>query len=151
MHTPASFKGHPIHPMLIVFPIGLCGFSLVADLIYQWNLGSEAWSLVAYYTLAGGIVGALAAAVPGLVDLIAINDPKAKRIGVAHMIINLVAVGLYALNLWLRSQEGYSTNLTTALSVIGIGLLSLSGWLGGELVYIYGVAVEDRHPVTPRR
>jgi uncharacterized membrane protein len=152
MHTPASFRGHPIHPMLVVFPIGLWVFSLIADLVYQWDLGSYTWSIVAYYTLAGGIVGALLAAVPGLIDLMAIQDRRAKRIGIVHMVVNLVAVALYAVNLYIRSQQGYSTTTGTALSVIGVGLLSLSGWLGGELVYIYGVAVDERHePLEHRR
>jgi uncharacterized membrane protein len=144
MHTPASFKGHPLHPMLIAFPIGLWGFSLVADLIYHWGFGGSAWSLVAYYTLAAGIAGALLAAIPGLVDLFSIQDRRAKRIGIAHMVINLVVVGLYVANFLLRRAEGHSTTHAIALSVVGIALLSVSGWLGGEMVYVYGIAVEGR-------
>jgi len=151
MQARASFKGHPIHPMLVVFPIGLWVFSLVADIIYRAG-GSPAWDVVAYYSLGGGIIGALLAAVPGLVDLIGITDPAAKRIGIAHMVINLVAVGLYAVNFYLRSQETHGGSLPMALSVIGVGLLCFSGWLGGELVYVYGVAVEGRHePIGYRR
>ena len=144
MHSPASFKGHPIHPMLVVFPIGLWGFSLVADLIYHWTIGGATWSLVAYYTMAGGIVGALLAAIPGLIDLLAIQNPKAKRIGIAHMVINLLVVALYAVNLYIRGRKGYGAEAGVALSAAAVGLLSLSGWLGGELVYVYGVAVEGR-------
>jgi uncharacterized membrane protein len=145
MHSPASFKGHPIHPMLIVFPIGLWVFSLVSDLIYQWELGGPVWSVVAYYTMAGGIVGALLAAVPGLIDLLAIRDLKSRRIGIVHMVVNLIVVGLYAVNLYLRSQPEHSANVAIALSVLGVGLLTLSGWLGGELVYVRGVAVEEHN------
>ena len=141
MSSRASIKGHPIHPMLVVFPIGLWTFSLVADLVYEWGLGNQTWSVLAYYTMIGGLVGALLAAVPGLIDLVAIRDPKTKRIGIAHMVINLVAVALYATNIYLRSTPGYDTKLPIALSVLGIGLLSVSGWLGGELVYVYGIAV----------
>jgi uncharacterized membrane protein len=138
--------------MLVVFPIGLWTFSLVADLVYLWGLGTSTWSVVAYYTMIGGLVGALLAAVPGLVDLIALHDPKAKRIGIAHMAINLVAVALYASNIYLRSAPGFDTRLPIALSVIGIGLLSVSGWLGGELVYVYGIAVGRPEPAPqPRR
>jgi uncharacterized membrane protein len=151
MHSPASFKGHPIHPMLVAFPIGLWAFSLIADLVYQWGLGSFLWNSVAYYTMAGGIVGALVAAIPGIVDLISISDVRVKRIGVAHMIINLVVVGLYVLNFLLRVIEGASGALTVALSVIGVALLSLSGWLGGEMVYIYHVAVDEHEPIEHRR
>jgi uncharacterized membrane protein len=144
MHTPASFKGHPIHPMLIVFPVGLWGFSLVADLVYFWGWGSFTWTVVAYYTMAGGVVGALLAAVPGVVDLLALQNPKARRIGFAHMILNLVVVGLYLVNLFIRGRESYSSTTAIALSAAGIALLSVSGWLGGEMVYVYGVAVEGR-------
>jgi uncharacterized membrane protein len=144
MHTPASFKGHPLHPMLIVFPIGLWGFSLVADLVYFWGWGSFTWSVVAYYTMAGGVVGALLAAVPGLVDLLSIRDPKTRRIGLAHMTINLVVVGLYVVNLFIRGRQSYSSAAAIALSAAGIALLSVSGWLGGEMVYVYGVAVDGR-------
>ena len=144
MHTPASFKGHPIHPMLVVFPIGLWGFSLIADLIHQWGLGDATWSVVAYYTMAGGVVGALLAAIPGLIDLMSIEDGKAKRIGIAHMVVNLLVVALYAVNLFVRGSKGFDTDAGVALSVAAVGLLSISGWLGGELVYVYGVAVEGR-------
>jgi uncharacterized membrane protein len=137
--------------MLIAFPIGLWVFSLIADLVYQWGFGSFVWNNVAYYTMAGGIVGALLAAIPGLVDLISIREPRAKRIGIAHMIVNLVVVGLYVVNLFLRSIEGASATLTIALSVVGVGLLSLSGWLGGEMVYIYHVAVDEHEPIEHRR
>jgi uncharacterized membrane protein len=136
--------------MLIVFPIGLWGFSLIADLIYYWGLGSSTWSVVAYYTMAGGVIGALLAAIPGLIDLLAIREPRARRIGVAHMVINLVVVALYVGNLFLRGSEGTPTVRGIALSVVGVALLSVSGWLGGELVYIYGVAVDGR-PAEQRR
>ena len=144
MHTPARVKGHPIHPMLVVFPIGLWGFSLVADLVYHWGIGGAAWSLVAYYTMAGGVVGALLAAIPGVIDLFSIRDRRAKRIGIAHMVINVLVVALYVVNLFLRGSQGYGADGGVALSVAGVGLLSISGWLGGELVYVYGVAVEGR-------
>jgi uncharacterized membrane protein len=144
MHTPASFKGHPLHPMLIAFPVGLWGFSLVADLIHYWGLGGPTWSVVAYYTLAAGIVGALVAAVPGLIDLLSIQNAKAKRIGLAHMAINLLVVGLYVANFLLRRAEGYDNTLGIAMSAAAVALLSVSAWLGGELVYVYGVAVDGR-------
>ena len=144
MHTPASIKGHPLHPMLIAFPIGLWGFSLVADLVYRWGLGGPTWSTVAYYTLAAGIVGALVAAVPGAIDLFSIRDPKARRIGLAHMAINLVVVGLYVANFLVRRAAGHDSAFGIALSAAAVLLLCASGWLGGELVYVYGIAVEGR-------
>jgi uncharacterized membrane protein len=143
MSTPASFAKHPIHPVLVALPIGLWVFSLVSDVMYLINWGAV-WADVAYYTMAGGLVGALLAAVPGLVDLLSISDPKVKKIGVWHLSINLVVVGLFAINLWLRTTAGVGDNPPIWLSAIGVVLLGISGWLGGEMVYVHGVAVEPQ-------
>src|SRR5262245_24157730 len=144
MATPASIRKHPIHLMFIVFPIGLWVFSLACDIIYRAGLGPVIWNDVAFYTMAGGIVGALLAAVPGLIDLFSMSNNKAKTIGIWHMIVNLTAVALYALNFWLRMTAVPGAPLPIALSVIGVALLGVSGWLGGEMVYVHGVAVEPQ-------
>jgi uncharacterized membrane protein len=143
MSAPASFKGHPFHPIIIPLPIGLWIFSLVSDLIFKFGYGSAVWNDVAFYTLAGGIVGALIAALPGLIDLLSIENPKSKSIGIWHMIINLLAVALYCINFWLRMQRPPGDNLPIVLSVIGVVLIIISGWLGGEMVYVRGVAVKQ--------
>ena len=79
MASRASIGGHPIHPMLIPFPIGLLVFSLIADLIYLWR-GNPVWKdYVAFYTLLGGILGAAAAAIPGLIDWATLTDPAAVK------------------------------------------------------------------------
>jgi uncharacterized membrane protein len=89
--------------------------------------------------MVGGVAGALLAAIPGLIDLLSL--PKGiKRIGVMHMTINLIIVALFAANAWLRIH-GRSENAIW-LSAIAIGLLAISGWLGGKMVYVHGVAVE---------
>ncbi len=141
--APASFKGHPSHPILVAFPIGLWIFSIVSDLIFKFGYGRPVWNDVAFYTLAGGIVGALIAAVPGLIDLLGIQNPKSKSIGIWHMIINLLAVALYCVNFWLRTQSAPGDNLPVILSVVGVVFIIISGWLGGELVYVRGVAVRQ--------
>ena len=141
--TPASFKGHPLHPILVALPIGLWIFSIVSDLIFKFGFGGPVWSDVAFYTLAGGIVGALIAALPGFIDLFSIENPKSRSIGIWHMTINLLAVALYCVNFWLRQHRTPGDNLPIALSVIGIVFIIISGWLGGELVYVRGVAVKQ--------
>jgi uncharacterized membrane protein len=74
MASPASIGGHPVHPMIIPFPIALWVFSLVADLIYLWR-GNPVWrDYIAFYTLLGGIIGAVVAAVPGFIDWLSLND-----------------------------------------------------------------------------
>ncbi len=139
MKTPASIAGHPIHPMLVAIPIGLWIFSLVCDLVHLSGT-AENWKIVALYTLAGGTVGALVAAVPGFVDMLSLNAPV-KRIALFHMGINLTVVALYAVNFWLRLQ-GAQNSTGVWLSMIGIGLLVVSGWLGGKMVYEHGVGVD---------
>jgi uncharacterized membrane protein len=139
MRTPASIAKHPIHPMLITIPIGLWIFSFVCDLVFVLGNGGENWRIVAFYTMAGGIVGALLAAIPGFIDLVSL-PPGVKRIALVHMSINLGIVVLYVINLWLRTRTAEST-APQWLSVIAIALLAVSGWLGGRMVHVHGVAV----------
>ena len=141
MRTPASIAGHPIHPMLVAVPIGLWIFSLVCDLARVAGSGNPAWATVAFYTMAGGIAGALLAALPGFVDLLSL-PPRPRKTAIAHMLINLTVVALYAVNLWLRWSTPADLELPFWLSLTGIGLLTISGWLGGKMVYVLGVAVE---------
>jgi len=144
MRTPASIAGHPIHPMLIVFPVGLLIFSLICDVISTRSADPSPWALVAFYTMVGGLIGALVAAVPGLIDLLSLADKAIKKTAITHMSINLVAVALYAVNIWLRASATSSTGTHFLLSVVGVGLLAVSGWLGGKMVHEYGVGVDVR-------
>ena len=143
MSSPASFQGHPLHPVIIPLPIGLWIFSLISDLIFKFGYGGPVWNDVAFYSLAGGIVGALIAALPGLIDLVSLENPKTKSIAIWHMIINLFAAALYCVNFWLRMHRAPGDNLPIILSVAGVVLITISGWLGGELVYVRGVAVKQ--------
>jgi uncharacterized membrane protein len=140
MVSRASIAGHPIHPMLVPIPIGLFVFSLVADIaVYLGWVG--AWPAVALYCMGGGIIGALLAAVFGLVDLLSLRDDRTKRIGVAHMVINLIVVTLYIVNFWMRYQGESIEGIPGTLSIIAILMLVASGWLGGHMVYVHGVGV----------
>jgi uncharacterized membrane protein len=136
--------------MLIVFPIGLWIFSLACDLIRLAGGTGDAWPIVAFYTMVGGLIGALVAAVPGFIDLLFYKGgaPPVKKIALTHMAINLTAVVLYAINIWLRASgpTSMSTSVSTPLllSIIGVALLFVSGWLGGQMVHVYGVGVEGR-------
>lgn len=114
-------------------------------------MGGEIWKEMAFYTLAGGIAGALLAAVPGLIDYRAITTPKVKRIAMAHMIVNLVVVLLFVVNFGLRMQDPLIAGAPIILSALALLLLGIGGWLGGELVYIYGVAVEPSDDAPRQR
>jgi uncharacterized membrane protein len=141
MPTPASIRDHPIHPMLVGIPIGLWVFAIVADLVHLVGWGGPIWKEVARYTIGGGIVGALLAAVPGLADLTSISDRSVRKVAVMHMTVNLIVVGLFALSFWLRLSAPLGA-LPAAVSGLGIVLLGLGGWLGGELVFVHGMGVE---------
>lgn len=136
----ASVAGHPIHPMLVVFPIGLWVFSLVADLIHLAG-GGAAWSITAFYAIAGGIIGAVAAAVFGAIDLYSMKDPVIRRVGTLHMILNLTVTVLFAFNLGWRVAGDPGAIVPIILSILAIVLLGISGWLGGEMVYVHGAGV----------
>lgn len=152
MASPASIRKHPIHPMLIPFPIALWIFSFVCDVVYAMGWGPVIWNDMAFYTMVGGVLGALAAAIPGYVDYRSLTDPQTTNIGRWHMLINLSIVVLFAINLALRMWSEPGAVLPILLSLVGIAMLGVSGWLGGELVYVQGVAVEPelRAVTSPR-
>jgi uncharacterized membrane protein len=151
MSTPASVGRHPIHPMLVTIPIGLWSFSFVSDVIFVAGWGRPIWNDVAFYTLIGGIVGALLAAAPGFVDWLALTTPTVKRIATIHMVINLGIVALFGVNAWLRIASPAGVTLPIVLSMVGLILLGISGWLGGEMVYVHGVGVEREDAFPPQR
>ncbi|HUR57237.1 MAG TPA: DUF2231 domain-containing protein [Opitutaceae bacterium] len=140
MHTPASIAGHPIHPMLVPIAIGGFLISLVADIICIATGNTQTWNTVAYYTMLVAIAGALVAALPGLVDLLSL-PADIRKTAVTHMTINLIVVALYIWNAWLRHGDPSNLKMPMILSFIGVGLLVISGWLGGKMVYEQGVAV----------
>jgi uncharacterized membrane protein len=146
MRTPASIAGHPVHVMLVTLPIGLWVFSLVCDLILVTGHSPDLWFTVAYITMAGGIVGALLAAVFGLIDLVSLPRGHTRNIALVHMAINLVVVAAFAVNLWLRTGDLQTMTLPLLLSVAGVILLGVSGWLGGELVHVHMVGVDTDAP-----
>lgn len=140
MKSTASFRGHPIHPMLVVFPLGFWIGSFLADLAFVW-LGDPFWYRVSWYLIAAGIVGAVAAAVPGVVDYLRSVTPYSgcKPIARTHGLVNGGVTALYALNLWWRAGEGAVAGgawwIAFAASLVGVAALGYSGWLGGHLVY----------------
>ena len=145
MESKAKLLGHPIHPMLIVLPLGLFIAAVVFDALYLWR-GSLTFATVAYWNIAGGIVGGLLAAVFGLIDWLAIpSGTRAKRIGLWHGGGNVIVVAVFAL-VWLMRSNTTELAPTTSLFLLEIAALvlgSVAGWLGGELVNRLGVSVDD--------
>jgi uncharacterized membrane protein len=141
MASPASIKKHPLHPMLVAFPIGLWVFALICDLMRAAG-GNSVWQTVAIYCIAGGIVGALVAAVPGLIDYFSVDEAAMKRIASLLLATNLGAVVIFGIDLWLRFRLPAESYLLLGLSVLGVLAIGFGGWLGGEMVYVKGMAVE---------
>jgi uncharacterized membrane protein len=157
MTTRVTIANHPVHAMLVTLPIGLWVFSLVSDIVYA-STGDGRWETTAYFTLGGGIIGALLAAVPGLLDFVGLHEPRERRVGLMHMILNLAIVALQAINFWLRTQESTRPSIPMSLSIIAVAALFVSGWLGGQLVHVLGVTqphhgeggIVDKEHLHPR-
>ena len=119
----------PVHPLLAAIPVGLWIVSLFCDLLYLGGAEAAIWSPLALYTLVGGFIVAIAAVVQ-----------RFKEFGLAHVPVNLIVVSLYAVNLWLRLGDSPNTGFAIVLSVIGVGLLALSSWLGRARVRVQGAS-----------
>jgi uncharacterized membrane protein len=144
MESKVKFAGHPVHPMLIVFPLGLLATAVIFDIIYLVS-GNSQWTLVAYYMIGAGALGGLAAAVTGWLDWFAIpNGTRAKRIGLWHGVGNVIVLALFILS-WVLRRDNPELPPTGAIvaGLLGFGLAAVTGWLGGELVDRLGVGVDD--------
>ena len=158
MESKARILGHGAHPFLIVFPLGLLSTAVAFD-IFHLITGSEGASILAFWLIAAGIIGGLAAAVPGLVDWVAIvpENTRAKSVGLLHGIGNVIVLVLFAISWFLRqdSQPGFNMagnpgTFALLCSFAGFLLALGTGWLGGELIERLGIAVHSgAHPDAP--
>ncbi|KQY86860.1 MULTISPECIES: DUF2231 domain-containing protein [Roseateles] len=144
MESKARLLGHPVHQMLVVFPLGLLGASVVFDLL-ALGMNFSLMAVVAYYLILAGVVAGLVAAPFGTIDWLAIPaGTRAKSVGAMHATGNVVVLALFAASAWLRSADpGAPPALALVLSFGGAGLSLVTAWLGGELVDRLGVGVSD--------
>jgi uncharacterized membrane protein len=144
VESKAKLFGHPVHQMLIVFPLGLLGTALAFDAL-TLATGTGYWSELAYWMIAAGVVTGLLAAPFGVIDWLAIPaGTRAKRIGALHGAGNVVVVLLYAAS-WLARSDSPAAPATLAyvLAFAGGALALCTGWLGGELVDRLAIGVDD--------
>ena len=144
----AQIGGHPLHPMLIPFPIVCFIGTFLADIIYA-NSGDNGWASASYWLLGIGLATAALAAIAGFMDYL--GDDRVRRLGDAlkHMLANVAAVVIEAINLILRiDNRDFIGSTGIWLSGLVVLLLLYSGWKGGDLVYKHGVGVHDRSPST---
>jgi uncharacterized membrane protein len=145
MESRLKLLGHPVHPMLIVFPLGLLSTAVLFDVLYIVTDNVDL-STFSFWALAAGLVGGLAAAAFGLIDWLGIpKGTRARRVGAAHGVGNVIVVALFSGSFLLRLDESaYLPDILPAIfGILGAGLALVTAWLGGELVYRLRVAVDD--------
>lgn len=148
MESKVKAMGHPIHQMLIPFPLALLGTAVIFDIVYLlWH--NPTMVTVSYWMIVAGIVGALAAAPFGFIDWLSIpSGTRAKTVGALHGIGNLIVVTLFTISWWLRYSSPHLVPYMPStgaiiLSFSGFILSAVTGWLGGELVDRLSVGVDD--------
>jgi uncharacterized membrane protein len=149
MKTRAEFLGHPIHQMVIVFPLGLLATATTFDVIGARTRNRNLLR-ASHYMVSTGLLTAVGAAIPGAIDFFSIPaNTRAKKIGLLHGIGNLIVAGLFTAS-WAqrRRRPARPTRAAIALSVTGTALALVTEWLGGELVDRLGVGVHEEADVN---
>ncbi|MFL5810103.1 MAG: DUF2231 domain-containing protein [Flavisolibacter sp.] len=146
MKSRAHIKSHPLHPILVAFPIAFFIGALVFDLLYFITDKQAMWQ-TGYYLACAGILGALAAAVPGAVDYFLTVPPKssAKKRATQHAIINLLNVFIFGFAVYYRRGKDAGNIVVLASEILGVVLLSIAGWMGGTLVHRNQIGVDHRY------
>ncbi len=137
--------GHPVHPMLVMFPVALFITGTVFDLA-RFVGGSEVFGEVGFWVIAAGLAGAVLAALTGLADWTRIPArTRAKRIGRLHGGLNALMTVLFLVAWLIRLGNGGhdAGAVSFGLQVAGVAVGAVAAWLGGELVDRLGIGVED--------
>ena len=144
MESKAKAFGHAIHPIMIVFPLGLLATAVIFDVLYLAT-ANITWSTVSFWMIVAGVIGGLVAALFGLIDFLNIpSNTRAKRIGIYHAVVNVTAVALFALSILLRwDRPETPATIAFVCSFAGVLLALVGGWFGGELVERLGVGVSS--------
>ena len=147
LRSTAAIAGHPIHPLLVVFPIAFLIGAFLSDLAF-YGTSDSFWARASEWLVGAGLVGGAVAAVAGFIDFIASERIRSLSIVWYHFLGNAVALVLSAISLYLRvSGEAVAvTGTELVLSILVVLIFLVTGWLGGELVFRYGVG---RAPIEP--
>ena len=142
MRSRATLFGHAIHPMLIVFPVGLLTTAVIFDVI-QIFTDNPRWGDVSFGMISAGLIGGLAAALFGVIDWFGIpKGTRAKRIGLFHGFGNAFVLLLFGMSWFSRLlAPSTPTPMAVGLGIVGVFTMMVTGWLGGELVERLGVGV----------
>jgi len=143
--------GHRVHPMLVGFPIGMLGGSVVFDIVHLVT-GEGRWADISFWIMGAGVIAGLIAAPFGTIDWLGIPfTTRAKRVGLLHGVAAFLSVGLFAVSWFFRYESPQTPDATAiVLSLVGLILLSIAGWLGGELVFRLGIGVDPTAKIKPQ-
>jgi uncharacterized membrane protein len=143
MQSRFKAAGHPVHPMLVEFPLGLLITSVAFDIVH-WITHNGYWSTIAFWMIAVGTLGGLLAALTGTIDWLGIPaGTRAKTVGLVHGIGNYIILALFIVNWFLRLNAQSDPSIAAyVLSFLGAALFMLTGYLGGELTMHFGVGIE---------
>jgi uncharacterized membrane protein len=148
MQSRAAIFGHPLHPIFVTIPVGLWSVTPACDLLH-WYLGDPGWKTAGLFCVAVGVLGAIPAIITGLIDY-PLAQGRAAAVAKFHLILNLAASVIFLGDAYLRWAELYSgsnppvfANLPVVISLVGVVLIGLSGFLGGELISRFGISVHS--------
>lgn len=146
MKSKASIKGHPLHPILVTFPIAFFTGTLIFDILSILK-GSTSYSQTGEFLELAGLITALIAALPGLIDYLYTVPPvsSAKKRATQHGLINLLLILIFAVAYVFRNGAFVSFPVIIGLEFAGFILMGISGWLGGTLVYRNQIGVDPRY------
>src|SRR5947209_18202740 len=143
MESKVKSMGHPMHPMLVNYPLGLLTVGPIFDIVH-FITGNGFWSEIAFWMIAAGTIGGLLAAAVGTIDWFAIpSGTRAKSVGLLHGAGNYVILVLFIVSWLLRLSDPKAPSIAAyVLSFLGAVLLGGTGWLGGELTLRLGIGVD---------
>jgi uncharacterized membrane protein/nitrite reductase/ring-hydroxylating ferredoxin subunit len=146
MRSKAHIKSHPLHPILVAFPIAFFIGAFIFDFLSLFTANSSFWQ-TGYYLAIAGIAGALLAAIPGAIDYFFTVPPKssAKKRATKHALLNLLNVILFGFAVYYRRSDEASAYMVLAIEGIGNILLFVAGWLGGTLVHRNQIGIDHRY------
>jgi uncharacterized membrane protein len=145
VRSTVAIHSHPLHPIVVIFPVAFLVGALATDLAF-WRTADPFWARASLWLIGGGLAMGLLAGVMGLIEFLTIRRVREHATGWIHAIGNATAMVLAAVNLFIRvgDQTGAVVPVGLIISAVTAAILGLTGWLGGELTFSFGIGVHGR-------